>query len=301
MSDVFLSSRAAIADREAAESAVSWAAVLAGAVVASAFSLALVALGAAIGLGSVSPWSNHNPSATIFGGLTVAWFIAVELFAAGIGGYIAGRLRTRWVSAHTDEIFFRDTAHGLLVWGVGAVLSALLLTSAATSAASGVARAGEAAIQAVGATAAGPGTQAVASAGSPTAYFTDMLFRTDHPSSTDPTASQAEMGRIFARALSSGDLPAGDKTYVAQMVASRTGLSQPDAEKRVTAVFDQAKSAAAQTAQKAKEAADVARKTGVYVALWAFVSLLVGAFSACFMATVGGHARDNMPVLPRNA
>jgi len=298
MADTTLSSRALISEREAADSAVSWAAVLAGAVVASAFSLALIALGAGIGLISVSPWSNHNVSATTFGVLAAAWLIAVQLFASGIGGYLAGRLRTRWVSAHTDEIYFRDTAHGLLVWGVGAVLSALLLSSAVSSAASGVARAGEAAVQAVGSTAAGPASQAVANMGNPNAYFTDMLFRTDHPSSTDPNASQAEMGRIFARALSSGDLPPNDKTYAAQMVASRTGLSQADAEKRVNDVFDQAKSAAAQAAEKAKEAADAARKTGVYVALWAFVSLLVGAFSACYMATVGGHARDNMEVLP---
>ncbi len=300
MSDAIISSRAPISDREAPDSAVSWAAVLAGAVVASAFSLALVALGAGIGLVSVSPWSNHNPSTTTFGILAAAWFIAVQLFASGVGGYIAGRLRTRWVSAHTDEIYFRDTAHGLLVWGVGAVLSALLLSSAVSSAASGVARAGEAAVQAAGSTAAGPATQAVASAGNPNAYFTDMLFRTDHPSASDPNASQAEMGRIFARALSSGELPAADKTYVAQTVASRTGLNQADAEKRVTDVFDQAKSAATQAADKAKEAADVARKTGAYVALWAFVSLLVGAFSACYMATVGGHARDDMSVLPRS-
>src|ERR1700691_247160 len=158
-------------------SGVSWAAVFAGAFVAAACSLALVALGAGIGLFSVSPWSSNNPSVTTFTVLAAAWFIAVQLFASGIGGYLAGRLRTRWGSAHTDEIYFRDTAHGLLVWGVGAVLSALLLSSAVSSAASGVARAGEAAVQAVGSTAAGPASQAVANMGNPNAYFTDMLFR----------------------------------------------------------------------------------------------------------------------------
>lgn len=117
-----------------------------------------------------------------------------------------------------------------------------------------------------------------------------MLLRTDHPSSTDPNA-QAEMGRIPARALSSGELPAADKKYAAQMVASRTGLNQADAEQRLTDVFEQAKTAAAQAAEKAKEAAEVACKTGIDIALWAFVSLLVGA-------TIGGDARDNMPVVP---
>jgi hypothetical protein len=290
-----LASRTTLSD-EAAGSAVSWAAILAGAFAATAFTIALVALGAGIGLVSISPWSRDNVSVTTFGMLAAAWFIAVQLFASGLGGYLAGRLRTRWVGVHTDEVYFRDTAHGLMVWAVGAVVSALLLSSAASSIASGVGRAGAAAVQAVGAAAAGPAQvagQAVSSMGDPTAYFTDMLFRTDHPAASgDTAATAAEIGRIFARALTSGDLPAADKTYVAQVVASRTGLSQSDAEKRVTDVFDQAKSAAAQAADKAKAVADAARKTGIYVSLWAFASLLVGAFAASYMATVGGRTRD---------
>ncbi len=278
---------------EAAGSAVSWAAILAGAFAATAFTIALVALGAGIGLVSVSPWSHDNVSVTTFGMLAAAWFIAVQLFASGLGGYLAGRLRTRWVGVHTDEVYFRDTAHGLMVWAVGAVVSALILTSAASSVTSGVARAGAAAVQAAGAAAAGPASQIAGQMGDPTAYFTDMLFRTDHPAASgDTAATTAETGRIFARALASGDLPAADKTYVAQVVASRTGLSQADAEKRVTDVFDQAKSAAAQAADKAKAAADAARKTGIFVSLWAFASLLVGAFAASYMATVGGRTRD---------
>ena len=280
--------------QEAGGPAVSWAAVLAGAFIASAFSIALLALGAALGLGSVSPWTNNNASATTFGILAAVWLIAVQLFSSGIGGYLAGRLRTRWVGVHTHEVYFRDTAHGLLVWAVGAVVGAVLLSSALSSAVSGAAHMGEAAVRAAGGAAAGPASQLSSStANASNAYYTDMLFRTDHPSaSTDQNASQAEIGRIFARALSSGDLPAADKTYAAQVVASRTGLNQADAEKRVTETFDQAKDAAAKAAEKAKEAADAARKAGVYVALWMFLSLLVGAFAACYMATVGGEARD---------
>jgi hypothetical protein len=289
-----LASRRTLSD-EAAGSAVSWAAILAGAFAATAFTIALVALGAGIGLVSISPWSHDNLSVTTFGMLAAAWFLAVQLFSSGLGGYLAGRLRTRWVGVATDEVYFRDTAHGLMVWAVGAVVSALLLTSAVSSVASGVARAGAAAVQAVGAAAAGPASQVAGQAvsGDPTAYFTDMLFRADRPAASgDTAASAAEIGRIFARALASGDLPAADKTYAAQVVASRTGLSQADAEKRVTDVFDQARSAAAQAADKAKAAADAARKTGVYVSLWAFASLLVGAFAASYMATVGGRSRD---------
>jgi hypothetical protein len=273
-------------------SGVSWAAVFAGAFVAAAFSLALVALGAGIGLVSVSPWSSNNPSVTTFTVLAAAWFIAVQLFASGVGGYIAGRLRTGWAGVHTDEVFFRDTAHGLLVWAVGAVIAAAVLASAASSAVSGAAHLAGAATEAVG-SATG---QAASTMGDPTAYFSDMLWRSDHPAQGDQAAATAEAGRIMSRALYNGDLPAGDKTYLAQLVASRTGMSQPDAEKRVADVFDQAQKAKQQAADKAKAAADAARKTGVGVALWAFISLLVGAFSASYMATVGGRQRDEAPL-----
>jgi hypothetical protein len=302
MTEVRLETRAPLPTLTAAEmaaddaSGVSWAAVIAGAFVAAAFSLALVALGAGIGLVSVSPWSSNNPSVTTFGVLAAAWFIAVQLFASGVGGYLAGRLRTRWARVHTDEVFFRDTAHGLLVWAVGAVIAATLLAWAASSAASGAARLAGAATEAVGSATGQAAGQAASTVGDPTAYFSDMLWRSDHPAQGDQAAATAEAGRIMSRALYNGDLPAADKTYLAQLVASRTGMSQPDAEKRVTDVFTQAKNAKEQAAQKAKEAADAARKTGVYVALWAFISLLVGAFSASYMATVGGRQRDEAPL-----
>ena len=279
-----------------AASGVSWAAIIAGAFVASAFSLALVALGAGIGLISVSPWSSNNPSVTTFTVLAAAWFIAVQLFASGVGGYIAGRFRTRWARVHTDEVFFRDTAHGLVVWAVGAVISAALIASAATSAVSGAAHLAGAATQAVGTATGQAAGQAASAMGDPTGYFSDMLWRSDHPAQGDQAAATAEAGRILTRAVYNGDLPAADKTYLAQLVASRTGLSQPDAEKRVADVFDQAQKAKQQAADKAKEAADAARKTGVGVALWAFISLLVGAFSASYMATVGGRQRDEAPL-----
>jgi hypothetical protein len=296
MSDAVFSARTAPSQEESSASAVSWAAIIAGAVVAAAFSLALLALGAGLGLVSVSPWSNDNVSVKTFGILAAAWFIAVQLFSSGVGGYLAGRLRTRWVNTHTDEVFFRDTAHGLLVWAVSAVITVLLLASAASSIVSGAAKAGAAAVETAGAVAGPAVGQAASQVTNPNAYFTDMLFRTDRaPAAGAQTGTPADAGRIFARGLTSGDLPAADKTYLAQIVASRTGLSQPDAEKRVSDVFDQAKATAAAAADKAKAVADAARKTGVYVAMWAFISLLVGAFSASFMATVGGEVRDEAP------
>jgi hypothetical protein len=297
-SEAILNAREDLASPESTASAVSWAAIIAGAFVASALSLALLMLGAGIGLVSVSPWSNNNVSVTTFGILAAAWFIAVQLFASGVGGYLGGRLRTRWVSVHTDEVYFRDTAHGLIVWSVGAIISAWLLTSGAASVLSSAAHAGGSALEAAGTAAAGPAAQVASqAASSEAAYFTDMLFRTDHPdTSGDPSAARAEVGRILATDALSGEMPAGDKTYVGQVVAARTGLSQADAEKRVSDVVEQAKTAKNKAIDAAKTAADAARKTGVYVALWAFISLLIGAFSASYMATVGGRVRDDLPI-----
>jgi hypothetical protein len=201
-----------------------------------------------------------------------------------------------------DEIYFRDTAHGLLVWALGAVISLSLLTSAASSLVSGVARAGAAVAQSAGNAIGGAAGQVVSEAnssgmGDPSAYFTDMLFRTDHLApSGDAATSHTEVARILATDAASGDMPAADKTYVAQVVAARTGLSQTDAEKRVSDVVEQAKNAKAKVVEAAKTAADAARKTGVRVALWAFISLLIGAFSASYMATVGGRVRDDLPI-----
>jgi len=282
-------------------SAISWPAIIAGAVVASAFSLVLLTLGAGIGLGSVSPWSSNNPSVVTFGVLAAAWLVAVQLFASGIGGYLAGRLRVGWVGAHTDEVYFRDTAHGLLVWALGAVVSASLIAFAASSIASGVTHAGASAMQAAGAVASAASTSQSgrsSAAEGRTDYFTDMLFRADHPAAgADSTASAAEARRIFAMSAASGEMSDADRTYLAQLVAAKTGMSQTDAEKRVSDVVGQAKAAKDKAVDAAKTAADAARKTGVYVALWAFIALLVGAFSASYMATVGGRERDDLPMI----
>src|ERR1700730_5152946 len=127
---------------EAHSSGVSWAAVIAGAFVAAALSLALLALGTGIGLSAVSPWSNAGASASAIGWTAIGWLVLTQLIASSGGGYLAGRLRTKWVNVHTHEVYFRDTAHGFLGWAVGLVLTAAFLTSAATSIVGGAARAG---------------------------------------------------------------------------------------------------------------------------------------------------------------
>ena len=151
-------SPAVVADQDAAASAVSWAAVIAGGVAAVALTLLLVALGTGIGLSSVSPWSSSNPSSTTFTLLAAVWLIIVQWLSSGLGGYLAGRLRTKWTTLHTDEVFFRDTAHGFLAWALASILVAAFATSSVSSAVSSAGRA----ISTVAGSAASTATQAAA-------------------------------------------------------------------------------------------------------------------------------------------
>src|SRR5277367_5499819 len=114
-------------------SGVSWGAVIAGAFVAAALSLALLALGAGIGFSAVSPWANVGASATAIGWTAIFWIVLMQIISSSLGGYLAGRLRTKWARVHTHEVYFRDTAHGFLVWAVGLVIAAAFLASAAAS------------------------------------------------------------------------------------------------------------------------------------------------------------------------
>ena len=113
----------------ASSSAVSWASIFAGATGAAALSLILLMLGTGLGLSSVSPWAHDGISKTSFGVSTVLWVTFTQLVASGMGGYLAGRLRTKWVEIHGDEIYFRDTVHGFLAWAVSSLVTAALLTS----------------------------------------------------------------------------------------------------------------------------------------------------------------------------
>lgn len=126
-------------NREAHASGVSWAAVIAGAFVTAALSLTMLALGAGFGLLSTSPWSVRAISRSPLDAAAIIWMIVIQIVACGIGGYLAGRLRTKWAAIHTDEVYFRDTAHGFLVWAVAVVMTAAFLGSAATAMVGGVA------------------------------------------------------------------------------------------------------------------------------------------------------------------
>lgn len=260
-------------------SGISWAAVIAGAFVAAALSLILLALGTGIGFSAVSPWTNSGASASTIGAGAIIWLVLMQIIASSMGGYLAGRLRTKWVNVHTHEVYFRDTAHGFLVWAVGLVITAAFLASAAGSMAGAARRGNEAAETS------GP-AQSRGNFG-PNAYFLDELLRPNSPSTNqDNAAVRAEVEVIFANALREGNMPPADKTYLSQVVAARTGISEPEAEKRVDDV-----------SAEARLAADKARKAIAHAMYWTFLALLIGAFCASFAATIGGDQRDHVPVI----
>lgn len=256
-------------DLELSSSGVSWGAVIGGAFVAAAFYLILLALGSGLGLSAVSPWAGVGASASTLGMAAVGWMLFMHVVASGLGGYLTGRLRTKWVRFHGDEVYFRDTANGFLSWAVAMVISVTLLTSAASSMLGRVAQGGTSSV----------GT-AVADRSD---YFVDSLFRSTLPqgNSIRDLPIRAEAGRVFANLLIRDE--AVDRTYVASIVAMQTGLTQQEAEARVN-----------DTITRAKQAADAVRQTTGRFLLWSFLALIMGAFAASYAATVGGRQRDHL-------
>ena len=284
-------------DSETRSSGVSWAAIFAGALSAAALSLILALLGTGLGFSTLSPYEDH--SAVVLGVSTILWVTLTSILASGIGGYMAGRLRVKWATVHTDEVFFRDTAHGMLAWAVATLLTAAMFGSALTSVISGAATAGAGVAKTVATAGAAAGTVAaknsdMGSTMNPGDYFTDMLMRSDKPVADASANPRTEVARIFATSLHNGSLAADDRTYLAQTVAARTGMTQADAEKRVDDVYARMNAAAEKAKATAKDVADKARKTAATAALWLTVSLLLGAFVASLAATFGGRLRDGV-------
>jgi hypothetical protein len=265
----------AVADQseEPLVAGVSWAAVVAGAVASCALTLVLLSFGAGVGFSVVSPWAHSGVSATSFEIGTGLYFIVMAMISSAVGGYLAGRLRNRWIGVQSSEVLFRDTAHGFLAWALASVLGAILLASPATSLLSG---ATSGAAQAVGSS---------QSAG-PMDGYVDMLLRPDNPAAENTNSNNGgtrqELARLFAADFRNGGEPSTpDRSYMAKVVAARTGLSQGDADKRVGDVITQIKADL-----------DKARKAAEHLAIWLTLSLFIGAFSAALAATEGGGLRD---------
>ncbi len=271
---------------------VEWGAVLAGGAMAAAISFVLLTFGTTLGLSFVSPWANAGASTKIIASLAIFWTMAQQIGAAMVGGYIAGRMRSRWGET-TDEVEFRDGLHGGLVWAVGVIISAALLLSAAGA----VAR--------TGTEIAGRVASATAANADPLTYQADVLLRTGGaraaaaaPGAGQPATTGAQMVgtqsadrraeavRILAKSIAAGGLSEADRSYIAAVVAQRTGLPQSEAEKRVDESY-------AEASRAAREAADKARRAAILTGFVTAAGLLVALGAAWWSAQRGGHHRDN--------
>jgi hypothetical protein len=285
---------------ESSSSAVSWGPIVAGAFAASTLTVILMLVGSGLGLTMVSPWTGSSASTTTFAVSAAAWLVVVQWLSAGVGGYLTGRLRTKWVNVHTDEVYFRDTAHGFLAWALATLLVAGVLGSALSAAlGTGVQAASSVGSgAAVGATAANAAATDAPSSGTWTDYFVDSLFRSANTAAAPaneqngPTAAE-QATRILLAGAANGEVSPEDKAYLAQLVAARTGLSDADAKTRVDAVIAKVDDAKV----KAKQAADTARKATASFALIGALSMVIGAFIASVAAALGGKQRDDQEAL----
>ena len=127
---------------ESSASGVEWAAITAGALAAVGVSIILFTLGSGLGLAGANPWSFVPQAVATFTIGAGIWLIVMQWLSSALGGYLAGRLRKKWVGVRTDEVFFRDTAHGLLAWALATAIVALLFTlgSAAVAGSAAVVR-----------------------------------------------------------------------------------------------------------------------------------------------------------------
>jgi hypothetical protein len=252
---------------------VQWGPVIAGAVTAAALATVLHSFAIAIGLAASSTAPTWRDASIGLWVLSGVFLILVALASYGLGGYVAGLLRERFAAAvNTDEVELRDNVHGLLVWAVATLLTALLLLMAASATTQLAAPSG----------AAGPSTSV---AGENTiAFDIDRVLRGDRRpgDAADVTATRAEVGRILLTSSSHSGVAAEDRGYLVRLVAARTGLAPPEAERRVDTAIANAKQNIAR-----------ARKSTVILAFMTGAAALLGAAAAWFAAAIGGQHRDD--------
>jgi hypothetical protein len=211
--------------------------------------------------------------------MTVAgavWLVLTQSIAFAAGGFVSARLRVPATNASPTETRFDDGANGFMAWAIGAFAVALVIAIVSTASIASAAR--------VGTGAASQLSQEISS--DQFGYFVDSLLRTPQGRQNGTNdQDRAQVTRILGTAIRNGRLSEDDKTYLAGLVAARSGVSQGDAQTRVQNVADQARDAI-------KQVTETARHAGEYVAFWTFMSLLVGAVAATLGGLLGGELRD---------
>jgi hypothetical protein len=265
------------------QSAISWPAVLGGAVAAAALSLMLIVIGTGLGFASVSPWPNSGIDSRALDIATVAWIVVTPTVASVVGGYLCGRLRTRWLQTHTHEVRFRDGAHGFLTWAIATVGTVALVSSTFNSI-----------------NQSSTPLSMVQDLAIPPEYYVGKLFRKVANASIDISQSQSqtqssalvESTRIFSKSLSTGQVAKDDLLYLTQQIKHFGGISEQEADKRLRDTFSDAQAQLEESTTMAQRSFDQARKRTAYASMWFFISLLCGATAASSAAIIGGQRRD---------
>lgn len=261
--------------------AVSWEAIIAGAVAAVAVTVVLSLLGTATGLGVFSPETGDETALT-FTAKMAAWLIAIQWLSAAIGGYLTGRLRTCCRIVSNDENFFRDTAHGFVSWAVATIIMAAVFTSGALAAVQGAADIGKSAAHMQAESLRGEGFE------NRYGYALDAMLRGNATATPLPRESRDAAKRaLVANIRTDGDFNADDRTYLVNLASSR-GLTLAEAQERVDEGIAAVNAAKAEVTQ----AAEAARKSAVMFGFSMVLSMLIGAFIAATAAAIGGQQRD---------
>lgn len=281
------------------DSTISWDAIFVGALASAALSLILVVLGSSFGLAVMSPWIGSGASAAAVGTAAIIWMTATQAIAAGLGGYLTGRLRRRWINTKADEAYFRDSVHGFMVWTIATLATAILLTSTLTSI---IGKTAEITSNIGGAVVDKALTETVKT--SNIEYITEKLLRSQ-PVSAGATTAQSNVGMeaapapaavvvtvggVLQESLSAGSISTEDLDYLVSVLIKTTGESKDQAKAKITAAFTKMQQSINTARIDSKRYADTARKTSAAAAIWLFFSLIVGAFVASLFAVVGGRS-----------
>jgi hypothetical protein len=255
---------------------VQWGPAIAGALTATALAFVLHTFAAAIGLAVSSSAPTWRDSSFMLQLLSGLYLIFAAILAFGVGGYLAGRLRTP-ISGSDDEIEFRDGSHGILVWSIAIVLTVLMTWAAAQS------------LARIAPSAGSPGVVQSVAGEDLIAYDLDQLFRADQrPQNVDLVYARSEAARILLTTAGHAGITPADRAYLIRLTAAQTGLQPPEAERRVDIAVVQA-----------RDNIRKARRTGVILAFMAGAAALVGAAVAWFAVCTGGQHRDGKVAPPK--
>ena len=254
-------------------SRIQWGPVIGGSVIAAAVALVLHGFAMAIGVsvGSTAPtWRDASLALVMLSGV---YLLLVALLSYGAGAYLAGRMRPRLGTVSGTP--FIDGMHGLLVWGLATLLTGVLASALAIGASRLAAPSGSTA-----------GPSASVGGENIIAFDLDRLFR-GRQMQGDVTQTRAEASRILLSASSHRGMLDEDRSYLVRMVAANTGLSAPEAEKRV-----------AEVSARAKENITRARRSAAILAFMAAAAALAGAAAAWFAASAAGGHREGITAIP---